>query len=199
MENHEGVNANSMTRRTEPVIDLYAEQPAVCRDHDPRAVQVAAHVAGLIESALPEVVVEHIGSTAVPGCAGKGIVDLMLLYPAGGLAAARVALDDLGFQRQTTRDPFPEDRPMRKGAIRHQGTTFLLHVHVIAARSPEVDQLRTFRDQLRTDPALLAAYVAAKRTIIAECVTDSVDYCYRKEAFFRKGCASHVPQSEPQA
>jgi putative acetyltransferase len=127
--------------------------------------------------------VEHVGSTSVPGCAGKGIVDLMLLYPEGQLAAARQVLDALGFQRQSTRDPFPEDRPMRTGSVIHDGTTFLLHVHVIAASSPEAIELRRFRDRLRADPGLVASYVAAKKAILAAGVTDSVEYCIRKGAF----------------
>jgi GrpB-like predicted nucleotidyltransferase (UPF0157 family) len=129
----------------------------------------------------------------VPGCAGKGIVDLMLVYPDGQLDAARDLLDALGFQRQTTRDPFPEDRPMRTGSLPHDGAAFNLHVHVIAASSPEADELRGFRDRLRADPALVVAYVAAKRTILADGCTDPVEYCNRKGEFIlalggKSGC-----------
>jgi GrpB-like predicted nucleotidyltransferase (UPF0157 family) len=106
--------------------------------------------------------VEHVGSTSVPGCAGKGIVDLLLVYRDGQLADARDLLDALGFQRQTGRDPFPEERPMRVGSLVHGETAFNLHVHVIAASSPEAQELRGFRDRLRADAALVAAYVAAK-------------------------------------
>src|SRR5262249_25679033 len=137
-------------------------------------------------SHLPGVTVEHIGSTSVPGCAGKGIVDLMLLYPERQLAAARDVLDALGFQRQTTRDPFPEDRPMRTGSMVYDGMTFLLHLHVIAAGSPEVEELRRFRDRLRADPDLVASYIAAKKAILASGVTDSVDYCLRKGQFVQQ-------------
>jgi GrpB-like predicted nucleotidyltransferase (UPF0157 family) len=167
----------------QPIIGPYENQQAACREQDPRAAQVAQRVAALIQSHLPTVVTEHVGSTAVPGCDGKGIVDLMLLYPDGQLAAARDILDALGFQRQTTRDPFPEDRPMRTGSILHDGTTFLLHVHVIAASSPEVTGLRSFRDHLRANPALAAAYVAAKKAILATGCTDPVDYAIRKGKF----------------
>src|SRR5262249_4943398 len=124
-----------------------------------------------------------VGSTSVPGCAGKGVVDLMLVYTDGQLAATRDLLDALGFQRQTTRDPFPEDRPMRTGSLTHEGTTFNLHVHVIAASSPEVQVLRVFRDRLRADAALVAAYVAAKKAILADGCTAPIDYCYRKGEF----------------
>ena len=126
---------------------------------------------------------EHIGSTAVPGCAGKGVVDLMVLYPPGKLPEVRDALEALGFQRQTGRDPFPEERPMRIGSIEYDGTRFRLHAHVIALDSPEVLELRTFRDRLRGDPVLLEQYVALKRKIIAEGVTDSLDYSIRKGEF----------------
>src|SRR4029077_2558800 len=157
-----------------------------CGDYDPRTGDVARKIATLIESHLPGVIVEHIGSTSVPGCAGKGIVDLMLLYPDGQLAAARDILDAMGFQRQTSRDPFPEERPMRIGSIVYDGTTFLLHVHVIAASSPEARELRRFRDRLRADPDLVASYVAPKRAILASGVTDSVDYCIRKGEFIQQ-------------
>jgi GrpB-like predicted nucleotidyltransferase (UPF0157 family) len=170
----------------ERIIGPYKHRQAVCQDHDPRTAEVAKRVATSIRSILPGVLVEHIGSTSVPGCAGKGIVDLMLLYPEGQLEAARDALDALGFQRQTTRDPFPEDRPMRTGSLVHDGTTFLLHVHVIAASSPEAIELRWFRDRLRGDPDLVAAYVAAKRAIIASGVRDSLDYCVRKGEFVQQ-------------
>jgi GrpB-like predicted nucleotidyltransferase (UPF0157 family) len=169
--------------RIDPVIGPYQSRPAACHDHDPRSVEVARKVAALIEPHLPGAAVEHVGSTSVPGCAGKGIVDLMLVYPDGQLAAARDLLDALGFQRQAGRDPFPEDRPMRTGSLLHDGAAFDLHVHVIAASSPEVRQFRDFRDRLRADPALVAAYVAAKRAILAGGCTDPTDYCYRKGEF----------------
>ena len=135
------------------VIEAYHQMPAACREHDPRAMDVARQVGSLIESHLPDVVVEHVGSTSVPGFAGKGVVDLMVLYPSGRLPAVRDKLDGLGFQHQTTRDPFPEERPMRGGSVDHYGTRFRLHAHVIAADAPEASELRAFRERLRADSA----------------------------------------------
>ena len=99
----------------------------------------------MISATLPRVTVEHIGSTSVPGCAGKGIIDLMVLYPDGDLEAVKDALKRLGFQPQTVGHLMPESRPMRVGAVRYQGRIYRLHVHVIAASSPEVQALRAFR------------------------------------------------------
>jgi GrpB-like predicted nucleotidyltransferase (UPF0157 family) len=99
------------------VISLYQIGPPACHDYDPRAGEVAGRVARLITARLPTVQVEHIGSTAVPGCAGKGIVDLMVLYPEGQLEAVKEALAVLGFQRQTVGHLFPESRSAIEGRL----------------------------------------------------------------------------------
>src|SRR5262249_19917402 len=96
-----------------PLILPYSVSQTAYVDYEAGVVGAANHLIGLIEQAGPWIRAEHIGSTAVPGCAGKGIVDLMALYPARRLAATRDALDSLGFQHQNTGHAFPEDRPMR--------------------------------------------------------------------------------------
>jgi RimJ/RimL family protein N-acetyltransferase len=169
---------------TPPVpISPYEYCPAACREYDPRAAEVARRVAELVTAQVPDCVVEHVGSTAVPGLAGKSVVDLMLLYPPGRLAAARDALDRLGFQRQTGRDPFPEERPMRVGSLEHAGERFLLHVHVIAADSPEAGTTREFRDRLRADAGLRERYVARKWAILDGGGSDMLEYAFRKGGF----------------
>jgi GrpB-like predicted nucleotidyltransferase (UPF0157 family) len=174
-----------MPHPAQPFIGPYESRPVECRDYDPRAANVARLVAATIRDDLPRVQVEHVGSTSVPGCAGKGIVDLMILVPAGEMENVKGILDRLGFQQQTNRDPFPEDRPLRIGSLVHDGEVFLLHVHVIPANSPEVDDLGFFRTCLRADPDLLDAYVARKREIIASGVTDSLEYCRIKGEFIK--------------
>ena len=165
------------------IIGPYRQLPAECLPYDGAAPVVAERVAARITGGLDGVFVEHFGSTAVPGCQGKGVVDLMLIYAEGKLQAAIDRLETLGFQKQSTRDPFPEDRPMRIGSIVHEDRTFLLHVHVICSASPEIDGLRRFRDRLRTDSDLRAAYIARKQKIIAMGITDSVDYSQHKSDF----------------
>jgi GrpB-like predicted nucleotidyltransferase (UPF0157 family) len=177
-----------------PIVGPYSSHAPACVDHDPRAAEVARRVAETITARLPMVVVEHIGSTAVPGCSGKGIVDLMVVYPDGQLGAVKEALDHLGFQRQTAGFLHPETRPMRVGTLEYQGHAFPLHVHVLASGSPEVAQLRAFRDRLRADPQLVAAYVARKKKIIAAGVTDPAAYTRMKSLFFQ-----HVQEPSPTA
>src|SRR5438874_1909694 len=82
-----------------------------------RVAEVARRVGDVIRSVAPELQVEHVGSTSVPGCGGKGIVDLAVLYGEGFLDRAKLILDGLGFQKQGGRDPFPESRPMRVACV----------------------------------------------------------------------------------
>src|SRR5436853_3914097 len=172
-----------MPESKELPIGVYEQLDTACHEYDRRAPLVAAQVAELIRARRPELIVEHIGSTAVPGLAGKGVIDLMVLYSHGHLESAKAVLDQLGFQRQSTRDPFPESRPMRLGALSFDGKTFRLHAHVIAADNPEAAALRRFRDRLRTDAAMRAAYVERKRAILESGITDSVEYAYAKGEF----------------
>jgi GrpB-like predicted nucleotidyltransferase (UPF0157 family) len=172
-----------MSAESRAVIGPYQEAEAAVCEYDLRAIEVARIVGALITEQLPEITVEHIGSAAVPGCAGKGIVDLMALYPDNRLEATKAALAALGFQRQSTRDPFPEDRPMRIGSFEFDGSVFRLHAHVIAAQASEAEILRRFRDRLRSDDQLREADIARKRAIIASGVTDTVDYSIAKGGF----------------
>ena len=52
------------------------QAPAACLPYNPRAQEVARKVARMIDHQLPDITVDHVGSTAVPGCAGKGVIDL---------------------------------------------------------------------------------------------------------------------------
>jgi GrpB-like predicted nucleotidyltransferase (UPF0157 family) len=161
----------------------YAESLTAYVEYDPGAIGVAARVGALIGSAAPWAQVEHIGSTAVPGCAGKGIVDLMALYPAGKLEATRDAIDSIGFQKQNAGHIFPEDRPMRVGAIEYEGKHYRLHVHLVGSNSPEKKTLRLFRDALRANSTLRDAYQAKKRAILQSGVREPKDYTHAKGEF----------------
>lgn len=175
-----------MNRHGEKAIGAYWAATPQCEEWDAAVLVIAERVSEMIRRELPGVSIEHIGSTAVPGCAGKGIIDLMLLYPDGKLEAAKTVLENLGFQHQVTPDRFPEVRPMRTGSIEQEGRTYRLHVHVIAASSPEADELRRFRDRLREDNGLRERYVVEKRRILALGVFDSIDYAEKKGKFVQE-------------
>ncbi|MEN4013517.1 MAG: GrpB family protein [Chloroflexota bacterium] len=168
------------------IIGEYQLQRPELKPYDATAVLAADEIIGLILERLPYLVVEHIGSTAVPGMPGKGIIDLLLTYPAGMLDTACELLAELGFQDQPHNDPFPESRPMRVGSYEYDRKRYLVHVHVLSERSPEVYQLRAFRDRLRLDINFRAAYLDHKRSVLNKSNVDSSEYARLKGEFIRK-------------
>jgi GrpB-like predicted nucleotidyltransferase (UPF0157 family) len=164
-------------------VGRYEDTAAIFAEYDPRAPQIAQLLKDAIEAREPRIIVDHIGSTAVPHCRGKGIIDLAVTYAAGDLESAKASLDALGFQRQTGREPFPETRPMRKAAVSALGGTFRVHAHVIERNGHEHRELIAFRDTLLRAPDLRSAYENTKRQILASGITDSLDYSKAKGSF----------------
>jgi GrpB-like predicted nucleotidyltransferase (UPF0157 family) len=161
----------------------YCRVPIVVRDANAAAPEVARRVAELIAKQRPGAVAEHVGSSAVPGLAGKGTVDLLLPTPPEEIPAVTDDLLALGFQRQAVATAFPATRPMLQGIIRHGATSFRVHVHVVPADSPEVTALRGFRDALLADPRLRREYEQLKRSIVDSGTVDSVAFSRAKHAW----------------
>lgn len=166
-----------------PPVEHYDRVAIQVREYDPEAPAVARKVIELIAAARPGAAAEHVGSSAVPGLAGKGIIDLLLPTPADQIGQVADALVAAGFQRQTIPDAFPPSRPMLQGAVRHRGGRYRVHVHVVPAGSAEVEAMRGFRDALRDDQALRHRYVALKREIVARGLTDPGDFTLAKSEF----------------
>ena len=149
----------------QPPIGRYHRVPVQVHQPDPHAPQVARRLIALIATRWPATPAEHVGSSAVPGLAGKGIIDLLLAAEPADVAAITQALVELGFQPQNP-PAFPATRPMLWGTFHHGQTDYRVHVHVVPASSPEVAAMRGFRDALRADPRLRDGYAALKRAIV---------------------------------
>jgi len=161
----------------------YFSTPAEFHVYDPKVAEVAGLLCDDIRTLAPELRVEHFGSTSVPGCGGKGIVDLAVLYPDGFWERAKAILDGLGYQKQGGRDPWPESRPMRVGCVEHDGGPVRIHAHVVALGSDEHQELVWFRDALRSSSELRNRYQERKRAILATGIEDPIEYCLAKGAF----------------
>jgi GrpB-like predicted nucleotidyltransferase (UPF0157 family) len=153
--------------------------PVQVHQADPHAPQVARRLIALIATRWPATPAEHVGSSAVPGLAGKNIIDLLLAAAPADIAGITAALLELGFQPQVPA-AFPASRPMLWGAFRHGRTDYRVHVHVVPASSPEVAAMRGFRDALRADPRLRRRYAAVKRAIVAGGPVDPVAFTRAK-------------------
>jgi len=162
-----------------PPIGRYRRVPVQIHQADPDASEVARRLITLIATRWPATPAEHVGSSAVPGLAGKNIIDLLLATPPAHIPAITQALLELGFQPQRPA-AFPPTRPMLWGTFRHGATEYPVHVHVVPAGSPEVAALRGFRDALRADPHLRRRYAVLKRAIVAGGPADPVAFTKAK-------------------
>jgi len=134
-----------------------------------------------ILSILPQspLLIEHIGSTAVPGLDAKPVIDIIVLI--ADMVEADAALPDLerlGYEfRPGVSNP-------QRWFLRRQGAdgvrTHHLHIHTDAE---DVRRHVLFRDLLRSDPVLRANYAALKHDLAARHSLDREAYAKGKDAF----------------
>jgi len=134
-----------------------------------------------ILSILPQspLLIEHIGSTAVPGLDAKPVIDIIVLI--ADMVEAEVALpglERLGYELR------PGVSNPRRWFLRLQGAdgvrTHHLHIHTDA---DDVRRHVLFRDLLRSDPVLRANYLALKRDLAARHSLDREAYAKGKDDF----------------
>jgi len=101
------------TAASQPPIGRYRRVPVQVHQADPRAPEVAGRLIALIATRWPATPAEHIGSTAVPGLAGKNTIDLLLAAPPEQIPAITQALGELGFQPQAPAAFLADQQPRR--------------------------------------------------------------------------------------
>jgi 5-(carboxyamino)imidazole ribonucleotide synthase len=172
-----------------PPIGPYRGIPASVEPWDPRTVEVAARVSALVRARRPGTIVEHIGSSAVPGLPGKNVVDLAFDVAAGDVGEVAALLLDLGFRRQAGPRAFPPTRPLLLGSLEHEGATLRIHAHVMPRGhrlwGRDFDHHVGFRDALRADRELREEYAALKADIVGGGTTSSLRYSLAKTEWIR--------------
>jgi len=173
-----GIYTAAVSGTPERPIGPYARGPASVRPWDPRSAAIAERVIAIIHRARPDLVVEHIGSSALPGLPGKGIIDLGTEADPADIPAITEAMYALGFGPQAGPDAWPPTRPMHVGSIVHDGDEFRIHFHVHQRGSGDLAKDLRFRDALRADASLRDGYAAIKARIAASAggSVDAVQY-----------------------
>lgn len=151
-------------------------------DYDDRWPALAESACRQLTDALPGIftVIEHIGSTAVPGLAAKAIIDLMAAVPSlGMMAAAEPTLMSLGYQRYET------GMPNRLFYFRDAGSRRTHHLHVVTIDTWPTRNERLLRDYLRGHPQEAARYAEHKRQLLSADV-DADSYTRGKTAVIQE-------------
>jgi len=135
--------------------------PVQLASYDPRWPAWYEREAARIRSVLGDrvVLLEHVGSTSVPGLAAKPIIDILLVVadPADE-PGYLTPLERAGYRLVIREPDWYQHR-----ALKGPDTDINLHVH--PPGSPEIGRYLRFRDRLRADPADRELYEQVKRQL----------------------------------
>jgi GrpB-like predicted nucleotidyltransferase (UPF0157 family) len=162
-----------------PSLDIEIAEP------DPAWPEWFDELAGRVRRALGwrALVIEHVGSTSVPGLAAKPIIDIDLVVADPDAEASYVpALEAEGFELRVREPWWFGHRVLR--ALKPR-----CHLHVFGYDSPEIVKHRLFRDWLRgnTDERDLYASTKWEAAAAASLAGEhSMQYNARKEQVVRE-------------
>ncbi len=148
---------------------------------DRRWAERFAQAATTLRRVLPEaLLVEHIGSTAVPGLLAKDTVDVMVVVEDLQVVLERApALAVAGFDLRLGAHVTRDDHLFLRRVVGQHRTH---HVHVLLPSSPEVGDYLLFRDYLRAHPDVTSRYGEAKVRLAEEHPDDRAGYVRAKPA-----------------
>ena len=164
----------------------YVRVPASLQSWEPVLQEVAARLLERGQAIASDISFEHIGSSAVPGLAGKGFVDLVAVATPERMPSLVDALVASGWQRQREEWAFPATRPMLQTCVKLRDRVFHAHLHVLPAGDPEIAELLGFRDALRASPEFCERYIACKRRVLDAGITHGPDYAEAKSEFIKE-------------
>lgn len=160
-------------------------EPIEIVEPDPSWPDAFETIASRVRSALGAraLLVEHVGSTSVPGLPAKPVIDVDLIVASSHVEAAWApALESVGFVL-TVREPWwHEHRMMKLAAPR-------AHLHVFSPDAPEPWKHRIFRDHLTRDADDRARYARVKREAASHATHGAetmMEYNARKQAIIRE-------------
>ncbi|QJU53376.1 GrpB family protein [Herbiconiux sp. KACC 21604] len=144
-------------------------------EYDPawaeRFLEHRARILNALDGAGWAVLVEHIGSTAVPGLAAKPIVDIVV--GVDDITAEEEYLEPLLAAGYVLRVREPAHRLVRTPARN-------VHVHVYQREHPAVAEYLLLRDRLRTDAGDRVLYEDTKRMLFTRSWDDMNAYADAK-------------------
>lgn len=130
------------------------------------------------------VVIEHVGSTAVPGLGGKGIIDIAMAADKGEMEDISQQLQELGYEfrpKHSTPDRFF----LRMDRDDEEEGTRRYHIHLCHPDSGDWKDLLFFRDYLRAHPEEVVKYAQLKQKAAEEVNEDGARYRELKDPAFK--------------
>jgi GrpB-like predicted nucleotidyltransferase (UPF0157 family) len=143
--------------------------------YDGEAPRIFEEIKRFLLSIIPfKVEVEHVGSTAVPGLPGKGIIDLLIITRQERMWDIVKLLESRGF-RYNPEGGNPPERLFVSGPYRYKNEELHIHLHIAFGSKEHQDQL-LFRDYLRRHPEEAERYYELKKQWDGEAGSDNDKY-----------------------
>jgi GrpB-like predicted nucleotidyltransferase (UPF0157 family) len=137
--------------------------PITLVEYDPEWPRLFEREASRIRAALGDgvVLLEHCGSTSVPGLAAKPIIDMVLVVrDSADEPSYAPQLESAGYVLRIREPDWYEHRVFK-------GPDTDVNLHVFSDGCAEVQRMRLFRDTLRSDDGERLRYQRAKRELAA--------------------------------
>ena len=134
--------------------------------------------------AVPSAVIEHIGSTSVPGLCAKPVLDI--LVGVTSLAEAEAAVPALFAAGFVYRPEYEQAIPDRRYFVRSPGRYLRVHLHAVVLGAALWKQHLQFRNHLREDAKLRESYSALKRELALAHAADKAAYTAAKAPFIQQ-------------
>ncbi len=179
-----------------PLYDLKKEDwnrlfPIHLEEHNPAWKEIFQSEKALILSKIsafsPELI-EHVGSTSIPGIKAKPYIDLLIVIPAEHLFSEELiaAMAEIGFTYFLVpkRDDIEAYMSFGKGYNLDGVKEQIFHIHMCPGDNYMVNQV-AFRDLLRSDERLARAYESLKVASAAKFKNDRGSYVLSKNEFIR--------------
>lgn len=137
--------------------------------------------------ALP-IIIEHIGSTAVPGLGGKGIIDIAIAIDQQDIELAVQQLQQLGYILKAGLPQFsaPNRYFLTVDLSDPEETTRRYHIHLMEPSNPEWRRFLAFRNYLRDHPDVSEEYAILKQQAASEANESGERYRALKESIFHR-------------
>lgn len=130
--------------------------------------------------------IAHIGSSAVIGLAGKGIIDIMISCSRKDIPAVKKSILKVGYEQGSSSD---KDRLFFKMEKRIKNKERRFHLHITPLNHLLWKKANAFRDYLQANKIIAKKYEILKKKAIKECNNEGKRYRELKNEFIAKHTA----------
>lgn len=143
-----------------------------------------------IKQIIPEAVVEHVGSTSVPGLGGRKVVDIVVVAENKDISVYHEKILTLGYKDF----PYAYVKPMMNAAIDYNGVEYSVMLYILPIDHEYVRGWIAFRNYMTKHPEEIVQYEQVKKNALSIDKSDPRGYQESKTPFL-EGLSKRIASS----